>query len=249
MEAVHSAAVVFSLPSSGVQWSCSRVGSISFMKPLGYSRTYPTNCRDCGAEILFHTKGHGDVVLFDDLGPPWPIHRGYIAWTARGVLTNRPAYKAYMLNLYGKPFNPKVRPGGAHRLAVARQRPKKQPSSAMQYRERPVDIDRCDPQNFVGRQIEVTGFVHDFHPGWSIRRLAKEGSIGYSIYEKVLKSEEYSQLTIVDSDLMSYTVMVPVPKLNLRTGEIVGARIEAVETLGEAIFVCRSLGSIDFRAK
>lgn len=38
------------------------------------SLTYPITCPYCGADIFFHTNGNGDVVFFDDLGPPWPKH-------------------------------------------------------------------------------------------------------------------------------------------------------------------------------
>lgn len=38
---------------------------------LGEPLTHPTVCPVCGADIFFHTNGNGDVVFFDDLGPPW----------------------------------------------------------------------------------------------------------------------------------------------------------------------------------
>jgi len=48
---------------------------------LGHARsdsgvpfTHPTICPICGAFIFFHTNGNGDVVFFDELGPPWPKH-------------------------------------------------------------------------------------------------------------------------------------------------------------------------------
>lgn len=41
---------------------------------LGHSFTCRTNCWDCGDEVFFHTNGHGDAVLFDQLGGGWPIH-------------------------------------------------------------------------------------------------------------------------------------------------------------------------------
>jgi len=28
----------------------------------------------CGEEVFFHTNGFGDLVVFDELGPPWPKH-------------------------------------------------------------------------------------------------------------------------------------------------------------------------------
>lgn len=51
------------------------------MDALGYSLTWRTRCfiaGGCGQEGLFaHTNGYGDFVLFDALGPPWPIHECY----------------------------------------------------------------------------------------------------------------------------------------------------------------------------
>jgi hypothetical protein len=38
---------------------------------LGERLTHPTVCPVCGADIFFHTNGNGDVVFFDELGPPW----------------------------------------------------------------------------------------------------------------------------------------------------------------------------------
>jgi hypothetical protein len=38
------------------------------------SDTRLTTCPKCGAEVFFHTNGHGDGVFLDELGPPWPRH-------------------------------------------------------------------------------------------------------------------------------------------------------------------------------
>lgn len=43
-------------------------------KEIGESKTYPTICWWCGAEVFYHTNGYGDCVLFDELGYPWQIH-------------------------------------------------------------------------------------------------------------------------------------------------------------------------------
>ena len=37
-------------------------------------KTYPRQCRYCGADIFYHTNEYGSRVLFDDLGSPWPRH-------------------------------------------------------------------------------------------------------------------------------------------------------------------------------
>jgi len=38
------------------------------------SRTYPTRCRDCGADVFYFSCNCGCKVFFDRLGWPWPIH-------------------------------------------------------------------------------------------------------------------------------------------------------------------------------
>jgi hypothetical protein len=38
------------------------------------STTVPGTCPACGDEVYVHTDGAGKQVLFDELGPPWPIH-------------------------------------------------------------------------------------------------------------------------------------------------------------------------------
>lgn len=39
------------------------------------ARTYPLNCKYCGERIFHFSCDCGSSVLFDELGPPWPIHR------------------------------------------------------------------------------------------------------------------------------------------------------------------------------
>jgi hypothetical protein len=38
------------------------------------AETYPTSCWWCGEEVIYHTNGFGDSVLFDSLGSPWRKH-------------------------------------------------------------------------------------------------------------------------------------------------------------------------------
>lgn len=38
------------------------------------ARTYPTRCRQCGAEVFYFSCDCGSKVFFDSLGWPWPIH-------------------------------------------------------------------------------------------------------------------------------------------------------------------------------
>jgi hypothetical protein len=113
--------------------------------------------------------------------------------------------------------------------------------------KQPLNIARCDPENFFGRTIEVTGFVHDLHSGWSIERLAGAGSIGYAAYARIIGSDRYSQLTLIDSDLVSYTCLVGDPQLDIPKGAIITAEMESVRAIADAFFVCRKLGAVEFR--
>ena len=48
------------------------------------TRTWPTSCSSCSAEVFYFSCNHGSKVFFDDLGPPWPIHDCHESW-ARGL--------------------------------------------------------------------------------------------------------------------------------------------------------------------
>jgi hypothetical protein len=214
------------------------------MDVLGFSKTYPTRCRECDDEIFFHTNGYGDVVLFDDLGPPWPIHLCYETRFAGRVVPSPGDYRAYMVSVYGQPFEPKRRRKAADWSPPYKSTRKIQRAMGAVPEQRPVDIARCEPANFLGTILEATGFVQDIHAGRSITRFAPVGSVGYAYYHKLLRGDAFTQVTVVDSDLVSYTVLVPLPKVALVLGDIVTLRIKAVEGLTEPLFLCESLSRV-----
>lgn len=50
------------------------------MQVLGFPLTWRTPCflpGGCDQIVYAHTNGHGDFVLFDSLGWPWPVHSCY----------------------------------------------------------------------------------------------------------------------------------------------------------------------------
>lgn len=69
------------LDGSGVH-DCGHLRRSSQSAPYGHAAhglsrdrsTKPTQCWWCRGQVFFHTNGHGDCVLFDALGWPWPIH-------------------------------------------------------------------------------------------------------------------------------------------------------------------------------
>lgn len=54
-------------------------------------------------------------------------------------------------------------------------------------------------------------------------------------------------MTVIDSDLVSYTAVVSMPALELQKGTIVRMQIRVVKTPAQPIFVCDSLDEIDFK--
>jgi hypothetical protein len=68
------------------------------------------------------------------------------------------------------------------------------------------------------------------------------------MYHKVVGGPTYSQLTVIDADLMSYTMIVPRPELGLPLGAIVNVRLTRHEMLGNPIYVCDSLSVLRLEA-
>jgi hypothetical protein len=211
------------------------------MQVLGYALTYHTVCRDCGTSIFFHTNGHGDAVFFDELGPPWLVHKCSGAPGSQSP-SDWHAYRAYMVRLYGQTSRPVVASHKITRISL-RPRPKKLDHTTAL---RPSDIERCAPGNFIGQTLDITGFVHDIHTGWAVSRFSEEGSIGYAHYRRLIGNEAYSQVTLIDSDLMSYTIIVPRARLELQRGAIVSACIKGVSGLRESMFLCQSISAVRF---
>jgi len=219
------------------------------MEALGYPLTYPTRCRDCGDVIFFHTNGDGDVVLFDPpLGPPWPRHGCY---EERVQSKSRETYgrvHATLVELLGR-----LKERDLTR-APARQ-PRVSPPRLMQIKTRyatpdreELEIIRCDPRTFHKKRLFATGWIHDLHQNWTIARFAAAGTIGHVSYHNAIGSTAITQITIVDSDLVSYTAIVPVGRISVARGDIVSVELDRIQIPGgDPFYVCRSLGKVTLR--
>lgn len=42
--------------------------------PWCRTRTFPMRCKLCGEGVFYFECNHGSRLLFDELGPPWPLH-------------------------------------------------------------------------------------------------------------------------------------------------------------------------------
>jgi Fe2+ transport system protein FeoA len=94
----------------------------------------------------------------------------------------------------------------------------------------------------------VTGFVQDVHCHRPLSRLADaaSGTIGYEAHLRAFGVAELTQITIVDSDLLSYTMQVPVPEIELELGALVEVELKRVRVLSSWHFLCTSLQLIRF---
>lgn len=180
------------------------------MKTLGYPMTWPTSCFigsnnvGCGAATFAHTNGEGDFVLFDRLGPPWPIHQCYLD---RAALF--PASTRWTLSVQLQP--PK---------------PKKVWKSAS-------DIQRAEPASFFSTPLYVVGYLQEHHLQKRNQWLEKEkiGTLGRKAILKVL--DKYpDQFTLVSGDpdagLQSFTAFGDFSKLRLRKKDMIRATLRAV---------------------
>ena len=77
----------FELDYYGQSHRCNKVSTKSYSTPIiaektidqqGSSHSSRTTCWWCGESVFYHTNGHGDSVLFDELNPPWPVHPCWI---------------------------------------------------------------------------------------------------------------------------------------------------------------------------
>ena len=180
------------------------------MKVLGYPMTWPTSCFignnniGCGRATFAHTNGDGDFVLFDRLGPPWPIHQCYLN---RAALFSDSA--RWTLDIQLQP--PK---------------PKRAWKSAS-------DIQRAEPASFLSAPLYLVGYLQEHHHQKRDQWLEKEniGALGRRAILKVL--EKYpDQFTLVSGDpdagLQSFTAFGNLSKLKLHKKDMIRSTLRAI---------------------
>ena len=66
---------------------------------LGHSLIFPTNCRHCSSLIYLYADEHGGFTIFDEVGPPWPLHScsGWTASSEYHVPDGKPLSNKYKL--------------------------------------------------------------------------------------------------------------------------------------------------------
>ncbi|MGH7515821.1 MAG: hypothetical protein ACREOQ_23215 [Gemmatimonadales bacterium] len=214
------------------------------MKVLDYSQTHPTRCKYCKGAVFFHTNGHGDAVFFDDLGPPWPVHSCYFAYQEGRLAESYQAYRARMVTEYGTVDRSAPRQGRPLRTVgwTHRSSPKRRdPRQGIVKPPRPEDIVRCDPANCRAGMITVSGILREIHPHRELKGHFPGGSAGYAAMLNALGSDSYTQITVIDRDLLSYTSWIPIAEISVPLGTPVRVSVERVRMLDDCRFICRGL--------
>lgn len=183
------------------------------MQCLGYPATWPTSCfisGGCGEGVFAHTNGFGDFVLFDELGPPWPVHECY---------ANR-----FLLSASGRLIVREDR--RAEYRGVALSEVPARPRTAQ------PTITKIDATEHIGKKhFLAIGYVQDYVERRLDSLLTKTGLLGRQIIERAFGNRK-SQLTLVTTDLKSYTVFADLSRTVVQRKDIICARLTAVPVLG-----------------
>jgi len=198
------------------------------MRVLGYSLTWPTSCfisGGCGQSVFAHTNGDGDFVLFDELGPQWPVHDCYLNRFILGGASSRGLYQinSDTANEYRQLDDP-------HRPTVIRTT---------------RDIKKMNPEDYLGQgDTPIVGYVLDYLENRAARLATEMGSVGqYQLFAALGRCR--SQLTIITADFQSFTAFADMAAVVAKKKDIVTASLAAVPCLGiqgsSAVFVCKDV--------
>lgn len=185
------------------------------MKVLGYALTWPTTCfitPGCSASVFGHTNGFGDFVLFDELGPPWPIHDCYLNRFVIGT-TSSVGLRTFLTSDtsgFAVPTLPVISPKAKDLN----------------------NIVRVAPEELSGKgEINLAGYVQDYLERRADKLAASLGTLGQQIMMNAL-GRARSQLTIVTGELKSYTVFADLSAVVIRPKDLIMARIKTVPLIG-----------------
>ena len=198
------------------------------MLTLGHPLTYPTKCfiaGGCGADVYAHTQGHGDFVLFDDLGWPWQIHKCYLDLGSYDSDPCQPKPKCPAPDVY-------TNQEWAQELAQQSQAYKAATQeAALDRRKRPIqNLARISP-DLVPTRIQICGYVQDIVEKQADKLLQKLGALGQQLVRKGLGSRQ-TQLTILDHNFKSYTGFADVRQIALGRGSTIMAVLHTEHIVG-----------------
>ena len=204
-----------------------------------HTHTFPLNCRYCRQRIFFFSCDCGSRVLFDELGPPWPIH---------DCRTQSGNTAPYSPSTTAVPIGVDVLRSGqnASGLLPGWRRGSDSIDSNLTKRVSESqslarDTMRIDP---IGRATaEIVGVVRERSgPDLARRHGLERNSIGFNELANIIDDADPVQLTVqVDElpgdpdaiDYYSYTFLLPRKLVgrDITPGTVIQARLVPVETL------------------
>lgn len=162
--------------------------------------------------MFAHTNGFGDFVLFDRLGWPWEIHECYknrfmlsSTITQSGLLTVRRTSEYLSTTVSGAP-----------------------PQKAVSLN----NIRRIDAEALSGKgETAIAGYVQDYVEKRAERIAKGFGSLGQQLFMRVLGSAR-SQLTVVTTELESYTFFADLSNVIVQKRDTILARVRSLPLIG-----------------
>ncbi len=195
------------------------------MKILGYPCTWVTHCfldDGCGASVFAHTNGDGDFVLFDDLGPPWPVHDCYanrisVTWASEvGDSLHPSAFDEILVRVRARRSVDEIPAARLEKVTVERYE--------AELPIGPPDIEPVTAVDYLSKgEFQISGYVQDIVENvLSVqldklkRKLGAAGDLVRSQLARLLGNRR-TQITVVDGRLQSFTIFadtsqVPIAK-------------------------------------
>lgn len=209
------------------------------MKKLDYPLTWVTHCfldNGCGAKVFAHTNGGGDFVLFDELGPPWPVHECYTnrirtSWASetRFDPQRQSSLDGILERLRARGIVPEIPTADVDEVAT------KKYEEEIPVRTR--DIEPVTALDYLkSGQFELVGYVQDIVENAVGRELAKlkrklgaAGSLVQSQLERKLRGCR-TQITVVDANMQSFTLFADTSSLPIARKDSVVLKVRAEES-------------------
>jgi hypothetical protein len=200
------------------------------MEAIGYPATWRTRCfisGGCGKSVFAHTNGYGDFVLFDDLGWPWPVHECFSL--------------RFLDKEYGDSQNLRIESGKMTSYGEAKDLNTKKPQ---RMRMRPADIKKISPSSYLGKnKISIVGYIQDHFKKQAEKEMKKMMALQRNEFVKILGSK-LDQITIISSNLESYTTFIDLNNRVIKNKDIVAGTIRPKEIIlspEKKIFLCDEL--------
>lgn len=175
------------------------------MDRTGHPATWRTTCfigAGCGASVFGHTNGHGDFVLFDHIGWPWPIH-----------------------DCYTRRFEISAEAAARRVIDISRSRSERLPRFAYKW-----DTVQDVPFEMMprGKTLNIVGTVTDLKRGVPLTHLFKRPEERAEVLRRLEGRKDV--LEVVDGDTgLKFTAFVQLDGSPVQIYDTVAAQVQGLE--------------------